>query len=248
MLWILGNRRRSLLGIACLSSRSWNSSAPPMHSVSSTVLNSTCPLSSTDRGLAPSTFRANLQPLQGAEVHELRSLILFAALIVAGWPALAAPGKRVALIIGNAAYTDITPLQKTLRDAEGVADVLRRFGYDVILARNAKARELEELAELFDKRLKDADVGFFYYSGHGFQTNRADQAHPVNHLVPVDFDLSGVDTKLNTLALEVILQSLKARARVGFVFMDACRNDPQLTAASVRVGNGPKAVNISRGF
>src|SRR5262249_1716807 len=92
------------------------------------------------------------------------------------------------------------------------------------------------------------DVGFFYYSGHGFQTNHVDQPHPINHIVPVDFELERADAELETLPLDAIIQPLRARARAGFVFMDACRNDPRLAAASVRIGSGPKAVTISRGF
>lgn len=170
------------------------------------------------------------------------------AAIMQGGPAAGAPGKRVALVIGNAAYVGIAPLQKSVKDAEKVAEVLRGFGYDVTLAGNATRRDLEALAAQFSAKLTDADVGFFYYSGHGFQTNHVDQAHPINHIVPVDFDLERADAALDTLPLDVIIQPLRARARAGFVFMDACRNDPRLAAASVRVGSGPKAVTISRGF
>jgi uncharacterized caspase-like protein len=96
--------------------------------------------------------------------------------------------------------------------------------------------------------VKGADVGFFYYSGHGFQTNHVDQQHPVNHIVPVDFDIGDADPVGATLALDVVVETLKNEARVGLIFMDACRNDPQLTAAAQRVAAGSKSVTISRGF
>ena len=122
-------------------------------------------------------------------------------------------------------YTDISPLRKPLRDAERVADVLKGFGYDVILGRDTKKQELEQLVQQFQAKLANADVGFFFYSGHGFQTNRMDQAHPVNHIVPVDFDLPDGEGQLKTVALDPIVQSLRNNVRVGFIFMDACRND-----------------------
>jgi uncharacterized caspase-like protein len=177
--------------------------------------------------------------------------LIAAILLVAVMPggqAAGAPAKRVALVIGNAAYVGITPLQKSIKDAEKVAEVLKGFGYDVTLASNATLRDLNALAAQFSAKLIDADVGFFYYSGHGFQTNHVDQAHPINHIVPVDFELERADAALVTLPLDSIIQPLRVRARAGFVFMDACRNDPRLAAASVRIGSGPKAVTISRGF
>jgi uncharacterized caspase-like protein len=160
----------------------------------------------------------------------------------------AAADKRVALVIGNAAYTDITPLNKPINDAQKVADVLRGMNFDVILATDASASELASLAQRFGSALKDADVGFFFYSGHGFQTNQVAQQHPINHIVPVDFKVDKAGVAGATLALDAIIDPLKRQAKVGFIFMDACRSDPQLTAASERLARGTRAVSISRGF
>lgn len=173
--------------------------------------------------------------------------VVFLASSLAG-VATAAPEKRVALVIGNAAYTSISRLEKPLNDSQKVAEVLRGIGFEVILGTNASKADLEALAEKFRTAVKGADVGFFYYSGHGFQTNRVEQQHPVNHIVPVDFKVRE-DATLATLALDVVIDALKREARVGFVFMDACRNDPQLAAASERMAaSGTRAVTISRGF
>ena len=55
------------------------------------------------------------------------------------------------------------------------------LGYEVGLGLNADKRDLESLAQRFRAALRGADVGFFFYSGHGFQTNRIKQQHPINH-------------------------------------------------------------------
>jgi uncharacterized caspase-like protein len=180
----------------------------------------------------------------------LMVLILSAALAVAvsSVASLAAPEKRVALVIGNAAYAGISPLQKPLNDAQKMAEVLRALGYQVIVGANASKRELETLAQRFRSALKGADVGFFFYSGHGFQTNRIEQQHPVNHIVPIDFNVQEVNTAVGSLALDVIIDAIRSQARVGFIFMDACRNDPQLAAASERLGSNTRSVTITRGF
>ena len=177
-------------------------------------------------------------------------LILSAALAVAvsSVSGLAAPEKRVALVIGNAAYSGISPLQKPLNDAQKMAEVLRGLGYEVIVGENARKRELETLAQRFRSALKGADVGFFFYSGHGFQTNRIEQQHPVNHIVPIDFNVQEVSTAVGSLALDVIIDAIRSQARVGFIFMDACRNDPQLAAASERLASNTRSVTIARGF
>jgi uncharacterized caspase-like protein len=161
---------------------------------------------------------------------------------------LAATEKRVALVIGNAAYAGISRLEKPLNDAQKMAEVLKGFGYEVILGLNANKRELDTLAQRFRSALKGADVGFFFYSGHGFQTNRIEQQHPVNHVVPIDFNVNEVNTALGSLALDVIIDAIRSQARVGFIFMDACRNDPQLTAASERLAGTTRSVTIARGF
>lgn len=179
--------------------------------------------------------------------HVARFLLsAFLAIGMAG-TASAAPGKRVALVIGNADYANIGRLMKPINDAQAVADVLKRLGYEVILGTNAKNGDLLGLAEKFRVGVKSADVGFFYYSGHGFQTNSIAQ-HPVNHVVPVDFNVDTVDAALATLALDVIIDTLRSQTRLGFIFMDACRNDPQLAAASERLAAGGKSITISRGF
>ncbi|HXE68111.1 MAG TPA: caspase family protein [Hyphomicrobiaceae bacterium] len=160
----------------------------------------------------------------------------------------AAPEKRVALVIGNAAYSGISPLQKPLNDARKMAELLRGLNYEVILGLDASKRDLDGLAQRFRAALKGADVGFFFYSGHGFQTNRIEQQHPINHIVPVDFNVHDASTAPGSLALDVIIEAIRSQARVGFIFMDACRNDPQLTAASERLASNTRSVTIARGF
>jgi uncharacterized caspase-like protein len=173
-------------------------------------------------------------------------LVLVGALI--GGSAASAQEKRVALVIGNGAYANITRLQKPINDAQRMAEVLRGLRYEVILGTDVNKSQMESLAQRFREAVKNADVGFFFYSGHGFQTNRMEQQHPVNHIVPVDFKVEQTMTDPATLALDVVIDALRRHARVGFIFMDACRNDPQLTAASQRLASNTRAVSIARGF
>src|SRR5438046_1535982 len=131
--------------------------------------------------------------------HRLALLALL--LIFSSATASAAPEKRVALVIDNAAYTGISPLKKPINDAQKMAEILRGMKFEVILGIDVPKSGMEELAQKFRTAVKGADVGFFFYSGHGFQTSRAEQQHPVNHLVPVDFKVQEGDVLPATLAL-----------------------------------------------
>lgn len=154
--------------------------------------------------------------------------------------------QRIALVIGNAAYTAIQPLRNPLNDAAEVGRVLRGLGFRVLLLRDARKVDIEAAVQQFRGLVRGADVGLFYYSGHGFQTSRADQHHPVNHLVPVDFRVPSGSSLENTVPLDDILRPLET-ARVSLVFMDACRNDPRLAQAS-RLGDQARTVVLGRGF
>lgn len=180
-------------------------------------------------------------------------LLTFAGLCAAAFPAVAmaqgaAKANRVALVIGNAEYAEISKLEKPVRDAESMARVLRDMGFRVTVATNTTSSQLDAAAAEFARDMRGADVALFFYSGHGFQTNFAQQQHPVNHVVPVDFRLPGPKTPLTTLPLDRILTAMRTNARVGMVFMDACRNDPGLASAAQAYAAGDKSVGLVRGL
>src|SRR5262249_15566150 len=58
------------------------------------------------------------------------SFLLAAALLVAGGPALAE--KRVALVIGNAAYQNVPRLPNPVNDGNTIATTLKDAGFDVV--------------------------------------------------------------------------------------------------------------------
>lgn len=174
------------------------------------------------------------------------AIVIFFGAAISVAPAFAE--KRVALVMGNAAYTQISRLQKSVNDAQKMAEILRGMKFEVILAIDVKANELRALASNFQAALKGADVGVVFYSGHGFQTNRAEQQHPINHIVPVDFSIQEANILASTLALDTLIDVLRRNARVGFIFMDACRSDPQLSDASQLLMSASKGVTMARGF
>ena len=74
-------------------------------------------------------------------------------LITAAW-AQEQPGARLALVIGNAAYTTVTPLDNAVNDAVLMADSLKKLGFRVTLVTNAKQGEMIKAISTFGRQLR----------------------------------------------------------------------------------------------
>jgi len=143
-------------------------------------------------------------------------------------------GQRTALVIGNGNYPNAY-LRNPVNDAQDIAIVLRRAGFNVILCTDASLRSMEKAVNEFYTMIMDAPgIGFFYYAGHGIQLNGS------NYLVPVDATLINEnDTKYYCLDAGIILGKMEdAQNGANVVVLDACRNNP--FAASFR--------SVSRGL
>src|SRR5262249_39396011 len=138
-------------------------------------------------------------------------------------PALA--DTRVALVIGNTDYRHVPKLANPTNDANLLADTLRSIGFTLVGGRaqlDLDKPALEKAIQEFGDRLAHADVGLFYYAGHGIQVRGA------NYLIPVDADLTReADVDLKLLNANLILRQMEgAGTRLNVVILDACRNDP----------------------
>ncbi len=154
---------------------------------------------------------------RGAKVS--RAAALTAVFLAAGYsPAMA---ERLALVVGNAAYTTVPALNNAGNDAEDVAAALTRLGFEVTLLRDTAGAELWTAVDDFAARSQDAEATVFYYSGHAFQMSG------VNYLLPVDANLqSRADIAAQTWNLDGVIARLQDRKRQTLIFLDACRNDP----------------------
>ena len=157
-------------------------------------------------------------PLPSSIARWLAILLVFCGVI----PALAAEG-RVALIIGNAAYTQ-KPLKNPVNDAEDLADTLKGLGFEVLLRKNRSEEQMkQDLVDFQDRLERNKGVGLFYFSGHGMQAGRGR-----NFLLPVgreykrerDVETFGVDAGM------VLARMEEAGSTLNIVILDACRNNP----------------------
>ena len=102
--------------------------------------------------------------------------------------------KRVALIIGNSAYQNVTALPNPTNDAAAMTATLKGAGFDVIdTRRDLKANEMRRALRDFSDTARDADVAVVYYAGHGIEIDGT------NYLVPVDASLEAHPTPLPSM-------------------------------------------------
>jgi hypothetical protein len=134
----------------------------------------------------------------------------------------AAGERRVALVVGNAAYGR-APLRNAVNDARDIARALSETGFDVIRVENATLEALGRALEQFSSRLAASHgVGLFFYAGHGVQVDGE------NFLVPVDADLrTEKDVQYRALNVGLVLARIEqARNRLNLIVLDACRDNP----------------------
>jgi uncharacterized caspase-like protein len=157
--------------------------------------------------------------------------------------------RRVALVIGNSAYRYTPRLENPKNDGADIGAALRKIGFQVIegfdLGKAAFDGKLFEFAEA----LKGADVGLFFYAGHGFQVSGQ------NYLVPVDAKLttaSALDAEM--VRLDRVHRTMEQEARTSLLFLDACRDNPlarnlarSMGSPSPAVGQGLAAVESGAG-
>jgi glutamate/aspartate transport system substrate-binding protein len=148
----------------------------------------------------------------------LTAVLLFAGLIA---PAHA---QRIALVIGNAAYTD-KPLRNPVNDALDMAAELRRAGFQVMSYTNLNRRDFNEAIRQFTTKALAAQMVVVYYSGHGMQ------AAGENYLIPVDARIRDErEVRSEGIALKDILVDLDdANVQKTVVILDACRDNPFVT-------------------
>jgi len=165
------------------------------------------------------------------------SFFLAAAMLVVGDPAFAE--KRVALVIGNAAYQNAPRLPNPVNDGSTIAATLKDAGFDVVDSRHdLAAADTRRALRDFADRARDADIAVVYYAGHGIEVDGG------NYLIPVDAKLErDTDVYDEGLSLDRVLLAVEPAKKLRLVILDACRDNPfaktmKRTVASRAIGQG----------
>ena len=158
------------------------------------------------------------------------AVVTLAALLVAAPTASGqGSGRRLALVVGNDAYTDQSVLRNAVNDARAVASALGEVGFAVTRVENADRGRLTSALSAFAGSLRGDDVALFYFAGHGVQVDQE------NYLMPTDYaGQSAAALRFDAVSASDVQEMLRP-ARVAMLVFDACRNNPY---RGVRGGRG----------
>jgi Caspase domain len=190
-------------------------------------------------------------PAQGGQTWRRRpcviaSLMLIGGLLLCTWPVQAqmrvtilpprahvGDARRLALVIGNGAYRNVTSLKNPVNDASAIAAKLQAVGYEVRFSRDLDRRDMNEVISDFLSGIEPGNEVLVYYAGHGVELQGS------NYLLPVDVPRLGLEQerllRSEAINLTELLMDLEARsARVSLVILDACRDNPFQVPGSTR--------------
>ncbi len=141
---------------------------------------------------------------------------------------------RWAFILGIADYSNesIPDLENTLNDARTMAASLHDMGFEIYYLENSTKADIEATVARIESEQGNADLGLFYFAGHGLQLDG------VNYALPSDLQPVGTDF----LAQQAVsIQDLVARlGKIGtaslVVILDSCRSSPFADRTASGVG------------
>ncbi len=133
--------------------------------------------------------------------------------------------KRVALVIGNSSYKNVSPLENSNNDAVLIANTLKDLGFQLInhgAQLDLRKGDIDKVVQEFGRELPGADVALFYYAGHGIQSKGS------NYLVPIDANpVREADIDFQMLNVSLVMQEMEdSGTKLNLIILDACRNNP----------------------
>jgi formylglycine-generating enzyme required for sulfatase activity len=171
-----------------------------------------------------------------------RAISIFLMLGLAAPLAAAQPdaGARLALVIGNGTYgASDKPSSVPIKNAQSLADELRRAGFGVELHENLDRGAITRAAHDFSKKITRGDTVLFFFSGYGIQAKGS------TWLVPVDADIwTEQDVAVRSVSLGEITRAFEdAGAGTLIVILDASRRNPfERRFRTLSMGLGPIAL------
>jgi uncharacterized caspase-like protein len=164
-------------------------------------------------------------------------------------------GKRIALVIGNSAYENLTGLTNPNNDATDIAAKLKTLKFEVLLGTDATYAKMAALLQEFKAKVTREHVALVFYAGHGVTVNRESFLLPIDTPDAIEVDdkgeLRGDAANRAMMSMASVLAPLEA-SKIGIVFLDACRNSATdvglgMTVRMVSLGQQTRSVPVIRG-
>jgi len=133
--------------------------------------------------------------------------------------------QKYALVIGNGAYgSGLSKLNNPVNDANDMTTALQSLGFTVDKVLDGNLDQMETAITRLKNRLSVSKntYGFFFYAGHGVQSNG------VNYLIPVGASISSENyLRDRAVSVQTMLGELNdAGNELNVVVLDACRDNP----------------------
>ncbi|MBN8920068.1 MAG: caspase family protein, partial [Rhizobiales bacterium] len=171
-------------------------------------------------------------------------LLVLASLIAATlFPTSAFAERRVALVIGNSSYQNAAALRNPRNDSNEMADALKKLGFKVLLGQDLDQQKFARLIDQFGRMLDEADVGLFFYAGHGLQINERNYLVSTNAQLTSEFLIPA-----ETIELDSVVRLMESKTAVNLVFLDACRNNPLAEDLRKNLAALNRSVTLGRGL
>lgn len=151
----------------------------------------------------------------------LKLRLFMSAVLLLVLPAVGFAQQRVALVVGNSAYTHTTPLINPKNDAEDISAAFRRLGFDVTTLNDLGFDAMRRALRAFSAKAVQADMAVIFYAGHGMEVNKQ------NYLIPADARLqTDRDISFEAIPLELATEAVSGARTLRLVILDACRDNP----------------------
>lgn len=156
-------------------------------------------------------------------------------------PPAAIKERRIALVIGNGAYTGAGKLANPANDAATIARALRAIGFEVSEGLDLDAKKMKDTINSFLRGASTASMAVMFYAGHGMQIDGK------NYLVPVDARLDSGEAMIASVSdVDTILSGLDDQLRTNIVILDACRDNPTVPQTQTTVAS--RSVQVRSGL
>lgn len=152
--------------------------------------------------------------------------------------------KRVALLIGNDAYTGAIPTLTTpISDVDAIAAKLKeKHGFEVVVLRNAgKADIIREMNQLANSSVV-ADSVMIMYAGHGYQEDAKQGKPGMGYWIPVDAKVDAASSWLSNQDISKLLYAIPARQVM--LISDSCFSGALTREQRVKAVKGLKREDV----
>lgn len=139
---------------------------------------------------------------------------------------------KLAIVIGNSAYTNVGKLDNPINDAQLIANKFTSIGYEVRLNKNVDDAAFRKIIKELSRESDKYQVTVVYYAGHAVQVSGQNYLLSVNQEQPKTEE----DIKFSSVQMDDLLNAIRSPLKI--VLMDACRDNPLIQNSMVAKSRG----------